>query len=140
MNIHNITTEPFASVAELIDLSETLGLLPDGGSDSFAFRGQPKDYATLTPSFQRQFPRNSYGTAERIERRLIEAFRKHYAELPDRSSEMPPLDSLGSGYDLRRLSVMQHYEIPTRLLDWISNFWTAVYFTCASEPWQNAEL
>ena len=35
---------------------------------------------------------------------------------------------------------MQHYEIPTRLLDWTSSFWTAIYFACASEPGQNAEL
>jgi hypothetical protein len=43
-------------------------------------------------------------------------------------------------HDLRCLSVMQHYEIPTRLLDWTSSFWTAVYFACASEPGAKAEL
>ena len=38
------------------------------------------------------------------------------------------------------LSVMQHYDVPTRLLDWTSNFWVAVYFACASEPDQDGEL
>ncbi|NWF86001.1 MAG: FRG domain-containing protein, partial [Bryobacteraceae bacterium] len=41
---------------------------------------------------------------------------------------------------MRRLSVMQHYEIPTRLLDRTTNFWTAIYFACASDPGANAEL
>jgi hypothetical protein len=134
-------------VSELIDLAEERQWeLPSPPSPSpwvyprWAFRGQPADYGTLTPSFQRQFPRHSYGTAERIERRLIEAFRKHYKNLKDQSSEMPIPDRLGTGYDLRCLSVMQHYEIPTRLLDWTSHFWTAIYFACASEPGKNAEL
>jgi hypothetical protein len=35
---------------------------------------------------------------------------------------------------------MQHYEIPTRLLDWTADFWTAVYFACASDPDHTAEL
>jgi hypothetical protein len=141
MDLKDITTGPVASVAELIDLSEGLVPAPQGAAGGgWAFRGQPRDYGTLTPSFQRQFPRHSYGTAERIERRLIEAFRLHYAELKDRSADMPPPDSLRNGYDLRCLSVMQHYEIPTRLLDWTSNFWTAIYFACASEPGFNAEL
>ena len=35
---------------------------------------------------------------------------------------------------------MQHYEVPTRLLDWTSDIWTAVYFACVSDPMNNAEL
>jgi len=58
-----------------------------------------------------------------IEGNLIQAFRKHYAALRDRSADMPAPEQLAAGHDLRCLSVMQHYEIPTRLLDWTANFW-----------------
>ena len=53
---------------------------------------------------------------------------------------MPSPEQIEDGYDLRCLSVMQHYEIPTRLLDWTGNFWTAIYFACASEVGSHAEL
>ena len=36
--------------------------------------------------------------------------------------------------------MMQHYGVPTRLLDWTSDFWTAVYFVCAGDPPKEAEL
>lgn len=142
-NIDDITTAPVTSVAELVDLSELL--LPpippaDGLLKWWAFRGQPRDFGTLVPSFQRQFSRRSKGTAEIIEQRLIRAFREHYVQLKDRSADMPSPDQIGTSRDLRCLSVMQHYEIPTRLLDWTSNFWTAVYFACASDPGSQAEL
>ena len=140
MNLNDLTSGPVLSVAELIDQAES----QDGQAKilgrRWAYRGQPKDYGSLTPSFQREFSRQSYGTAEVIERKLIDAFRQHYAALGDRSMDMPLPDQIGVGYDLRCLSVMQHYEIPTRLLDWTSEYWTAVYFACASQPGQKAEL
>lgn len=146
MNINDLTLGPLKSVSELIDLYESLhnqpapfavGFVPP---PSLAFRGQPRQYASLVPSFQRQFSRQSYPTAELIENRLIRAFREHYASLPDRSSDMPGPEKIGDGHDLECLSVMQHYEIPTRLLDWTSDFWTAVYFATASDPGDDAEL
>jgi len=135
--LEEITSEPVQTVSDLIDLHE---FLRNSAGSRWAFRGQPKDFGTLVPSFPRQFTRHSVGTAVIIEHRLIEAFRKHYADLPDRSVDMPSPDKIGVNYALRCLSVMQHYEIPTRLLDWTSNFWTAIYFACASEPASTAEL
>lgn len=135
--LEEITSEPVQTVSELIDLHEHLRT---SAGSRWAFRGQPRDFGTLVPSFPRQFTRHSVGTAEIIEHRLIEAFRKHYADLPDRSADMPSPEKIGANYALRCLSVMQHYEIPTRLLDWTSNFWTAIYFACASEPTSTAEL
>src|SRR5262245_44035844 len=133
---------PLKSVAEFIDLREQLELgnafAPPSGK--WAYRGQPRDFNSLTPSFQRQFSKQSFGTAEIIERNLIGAFRKHYVDLRDRSFDMPAPGQIGPGHDLRCLSVMQHYEIPTRLLDWTANFWTALYFACSNDPGQNAEL
>jgi hypothetical protein len=53
---------------------------------------------------------------------------------------MPSPDQIGQGHDMRCLSVMQHYEIPTRLLDWTGDFWIALYFACSGGPNDNAEL
>jgi hypothetical protein len=142
--IKDITSGPVAaSPADMIDLQESLTLPQTSGPPPgrWAFRGQPQPYGTLVPSFQRIFgQKRSVGTAEIIERDLIKTFRKHYAELPGRTDDMPSPDSIGTGYDLRCLSVMQHYGVPTRLLDWTSDFWTAVYFACAGDPSKEAEL
>ena len=146
LNLEEITDPPIETVSELIDLFDLLipPFLPDQGPpvspQRWAFRGQPQDFGTLIPSFPRQFTRRSVGTAEVIEHRLIDAFRTHYEVLPDRSPDMPGPEKIDAKHDLRCLSVMQHYEIPTRLLDWTSNFWTAIYFACASDPASQAEL
>lgn len=137
-DVKTITIDHFSTVAALIDFANQKPITL--GQKNWAFRGQPETYKTLLPSFQRQFSIKSYGTAEIIEKRLIEDFRKHYMQLKDRSNDMPAPDRIKNGYDLRCLSVMQHYEIPTRLLDWSSHFWTSVYFACASEPGKNAEM
>jgi FRG domain-containing protein len=133
---------PLKSVAELIDLREQLEQREarEPPSERWAYRGQPRDYGSLTPSFQRQFSQRSSGTAQIIEANLIAAFRKHYSKLDDRSADMPLPDQIDTGHDLRCLSVMQHYEIPTRLLDWTGNFWIALYFACSNDPGTDAEL
>lgn len=143
MDLTDVTQGPLTSVARLIDLEEALVSPPTTDLPVYtqwAFRGQPRDFGTLAPSFQRQFTIQSVGTARIIERKLIDAFRQHYVGLKDRSMDMPGPHRIGMGFDLRCLSVMQHYEIPTRLLDWTSDFWTAVYFACASDPTTTAEL
>ena len=138
----NPPNDPLKSVAEFIDLREQLEQRNTSAPPSgrWAYRGQPRDFGSLTPSFQRQFSKQSSGTAQIIEANLIEAFRKHYAALRDRSKDMPLPEQIAPGHDLRCLSVMQHYEIPTRLLDWTADFWTALYFACSNDPGNNAEL
>jgi len=109
------SSDPFESVAEFIDLREQLEQrhASEPSSKRWAYRGQPRDFGSLTPSFQRQFSKQSSGTAQIIEAELIEAFRTHYATLKDCSVDMPQPEQIASGHDLRCLSVMQHYEIPT---------------------------
>jgi len=53
---------------------------------------------------------------------------------------MPGPNQIAPPFDLSCLSVMQHYGVPTRLLDWTSDFWTAVYFACAGDPSEDGEL
>jgi hypothetical protein len=93
------------------------------------------------PSFRRRFEgKKSVKTAELIEDELIKAFRTHYGNLKLTMADMPAQSQIATGKDLRCLSVMQHYGVPTRLLDWTENFWTAMYFACAGDPEEDAEL
>jgi hypothetical protein len=119
-NINDITSDPVKSVAELIDWSDRFSpnsarLPTDRPIERWACRGQPRAFGTLKPSLTRNFRLQSIGAAEIIEHRLIEEFRKHYVRVPDLSADMPSPDKIGRHHDLRCLSVMQHYEIPTRL-------------------------
>jgi hypothetical protein len=140
MNLDEITTGPFTSLSDLIDLEESL-YSPDMPGEYWAFRGQPQAYGTLAPSFQRIFTqKRSVGAAEIIERDLMKTFRKHYAKLPGRTPDMPEHEEISESYNLRCLSVMQHYGVPTRLLDWTHDFWIAIYFACAGHPTDDAEL
>ena len=144
--------DPINTIAELIDLYEKLHpwtlneYQKKGFSEEhlkgfhWAYRGQPQDFGSLVPSFQRQFKHQFRGAAALIESRMIHDFRDHYGRLPQTNDDMPQPHQIAGGHDLRCLSVMQHYEIPTRLLDWTSDFWIALYFACASDPGQPAEL
>lgn len=141
LEISHITLPVVTTVSELMDWEERFAYLgTNGRSRHWAFRGQPREFQTLAPSFQRLFSAASHPAAELIEKDLIAAFRQHYAVLSDRSADMPDPMTIQDGFDLRCLSVMQHYEVPTRLLDWTGDFWTAIYFACASEPDSNAEV
>jgi hypothetical protein len=131
---------PLTSVADLIDLDESLHD-PAAPPANWAFRGQSRPFGTLVPSFQRVFTASkSPGAAQIIERDLMETFRTHYSELQATPIGMPPPYQINAPSDLRCLSVMQHYGVPTRLLDWTNSFWIAVYFACAGNPTEDAEL
>lgn len=142
MDLEKITEFTATSISNLIDLEDTLGLVADTPPvASWAFRGQPRTYGTLAPSFQRVFgDRRSVRTAHIIESNLTAAFRQHYMTLQERTPKMPQPAAIGQGFDLRCQSVMQHYGVPTRLLDWTSNLWYAVYFACVGDPNEDAEL
>jgi hypothetical protein len=143
MNLDGITSGKASSPSDLIDLEETLrvGNADPMSTTSWAFRGQSKAFGSLAPSFRRIFTnKRSVATAEIIERDLIGAFRSHYQKLRGRTPDMPAPPQIGEGLDLRCLSVMQHYGVPTRLLDWTASFWTAIYFACAADSNDDAEL
>jgi FRG domain len=143
MHLNEITRDTITSPADLIKLENQL--IDHKGNEErskrWGFRGQPRLYGRLTPSFERVFKdKGRADAAQRIERDLLDSFRSHYAKLPYRSPDMPSPSVIAQGFDLRCLSVMQHYGVPTRLLDWTSGIWIAAYFACASEPIHDAEL
>jgi len=140
-DVSHLTLQTVSTVAELMHWQEQFSILTPPNIRRWAFRGQSREHCNLVPSFKRLFSTQSSPAAELIERKLIEDFRKHYLVLSNQNSMgATPMTFIGNGHDLKCLSVMQHYEVPTRLLDWTSDFWTGVYFACAGEPDSNAEL
>jgi FRG domain len=137
-----LTLQTVNTVADLMQWQEQFDKLNSTNMKRrWSFRGQSREFCNLVPSFKRLFPTQVFSAAELIERKLIEDFRKHYQALSSQNN-LGVLSTLpiGAGHDLKCLSFMQHYEVPTRLLDWTSDFWTAIYFACAGDPDSNAEL
>jgi len=142
MKLEAITSHDVTSPSNLIDLDEQLqeAMVPPDPA-SWAFRGQSQTFGTLVPSFRRKFEgTKSVRTVEFIESELIRAFRNHYSKLEQSMSSMPNSSEIGVVKELRCLSVMQHYGVPTRLLDWTADIWTAAYFACSGDPDHDGEL
>jgi hypothetical protein len=110
------------NLSTLVELVVGLrGALPN---DRFLwYRGIDSDRHALLPKLLRD-NKSSDAVFER-ETRLVTRFRQRgYAYWP-------------AGYpqdDWEHLFAMQHYGIPTRLLDWTENLFVAVYFALSSAP------
>lgn len=88
------------------------------------FRGMSQQHAkALVPSLYR------HPTLAFYEREMSRDFRLRYRGfgIPDRSY-------------IERLSMMQHFGLPTRLLDWTENSLCALYFACAERPDDDGEV
>lgn len=85
-----------------------------------AFRGLSQNHDNLSTSLQRLDPSNTWLNDNELlsrERRLIDNFRLYASEH----------ESIGpSDWDI--LMLAQHYKLPTRLLDWTSNPYVALFF------------
>ena len=105
------------STAEALSYLYSLSL----DRSSFVFRGHA-DYAwSLQPSIYRSFDYIRYQTSV-YERYLLD----HKPKIPN-----PPLTH--TTYDMEWLMLCQHYEVPTRLLDWTSEILIALFFACSSK-------
>ena len=97
-----------------------------GISKDIWFRGQPTYSHELTPSIFRQG--DKFG-CQFDEAMMYKEFIRRY---PEKSS------SHKNVYDW--LTLMQHYGLPTRLLDWTTNLIVALYFCCNKDNNEDAAL
>lgn len=88
---------------------------------SFVFRGQPNYAWPLQPSIYRSYNFKRYQTT------VYETYL--FAQKP--KVPQPPLTH--TTYDLEWLMLCQHYEVPTRLLDWTTEILIGLFFACSSE-------
>ena len=97
-------------------------------------RGQPKPFGKLVPSIDRNnlegLPRREKLTLERQSVDLFRSTVRYWAP----GEESDPTD------DVRTLMVMRHYGVPTRLLDWSTSPYIALYFAIAENDDVDGEL
>jgi hypothetical protein len=111
---------------EVEDLSHLLShLLSTGGERTRWFRGQGCELRSLNASLTRKL--ESYTAARMIsmERRLITRFRQR--SLPFWPEGYPQTD-------WEHLFAMQHFGVPTRLLDWSESATVASFFAADHDP------
>lgn len=102
-------------------ISEITGCLQENSSKftNTWFRGHSDYRFKLLPSIFRQ------GSAHSIslnEQKMFDEFKRRYPE-----------ESYAHKNTYEWLTLMQHYGLPTRLLDWSSNLLVSLYFCCSSD-------
>jgi hypothetical protein len=109
-------------------MTRTLDITTPAGDQEWWFRGQARASWELTASLYRSH--GNVGDALTVEGRVLREFDNRSRGL----SERPVTTSAWELYFL-----MQHYRIPTRLLDWSRNLLIATFFAVNDpEAWRNA--
>lgn len=157
--MRNVFEKPFETARELLDYVSPLNPVWDKGQ--YIFRGQPSDSYKLTPSVCRRgegsfaygSPRRVFdetssgqvsfefevlkrfllgcdrsglvlpGYTEQVKRELSEQY--YYLNYFETGKPWPPAQL----YEI--MAVAQHYDVPTRLLDWTERSFVACYFAAA---------
>jgi hypothetical protein len=111
--------------------TEAEGAAPSSVSSSYLYRGQADAGWSLKPSLTRVLEDagiTSEARADAIERTLLHVFQaRAHQHLPQ--SMLPPETDRPPWW-----VVMQHYGVPTRVLDWTESPHAALYFAVVSHP------
>jgi hypothetical protein len=116
--------------AEFVGFAERLEV-GTAFQEAYAFRGQPRaSWETLQPSLLRHVHELRPDAAFEVERLLLRRFQAQAFTVLPRGAAVgrPPGTTLEWWYQ------MQHYGVPTRLLDWTHSMYVAAYFAVESEP------
>ena len=87
-------------------------------TSTFRFRGQANSAWSIKPSVYRYCDFERYQTVQH-ENLMLQSKPKN---------PIPPL--MHTSFDLEWLMLCQHYDIPTRLLDWTTDILVALFFAC----------
>jgi hypothetical protein len=96
------------------------------------FRGHPESYNNLTPGIFRDKYASQYIFKPQFEMKIYEEFKRIAPSLSH--------FNVINYNDLEWLFVMQHYGMPTRLLDWTESILFAAYFAVEKSFESNGEL
>ncbi len=143
MNLTTLTRAQINSVSDLMTWGDHLERL-NASCGPMLFRGQCEEFKNLEPRLARD-TRNgnqpvNHQAVVLLETKLLDGFRTHCSQMRGLSQDMPLSGELIGKSRLEVLSLMQHYEVPTRLLDWTESVWIATFFACASSPQKDAEI
>lgn len=143
MNLTTLTRAPINSVSDLMTWGDHLEQL-NKLSGPMLFRGQSEQFGNLEPALARAAKNGNQPVDHQavvlLETSSLDGFRTHYSQVRGLPQDMPLSGELEAKSKLEVLSLMQHYEVPSRLLDWSQSVWTATFFACASSPLEDAEL
>lgn len=102
---------------------EVEAALTTNGGDGW-YRGAGQTTHQLVPGFYRNPPTVQPVEQRALEQRMITWFRQRSL----------PFNARPLGNDFESLFVMQHFGVPTRLLDWSENPFIALYFALTYAP------
>lgn len=126
VSVKNVTIKSIADFAKNVE--SLLGSATEGNW----YRGVGNSSHGLKPALYRHTVINDLEGLLRLEAKMLQEFERNSI------LQSEPISGEGEDGRFRMLFYMQHYGIPTRLLDWSTNPFIALYFALTSSRVDNA--